>query len=92
MPRYLIARYRDIRVGQPNIDSDMTLVSTTPHECRLRDITYRFACPQLSHFHASAPIYVDIEHTKGEDILLTKNVVIGRLPIMLKSKVPSRVF
>lgn len=45
----------------------------TPHECRLRDMTY------------SSPIYVDIEYTCGNNKILKNNVVIGRMPIMLRS-------
>lgn len=45
----------------------------TPQECRLRDLTY------------SAPIVVDIEYTRGKQIVTRKGVQIGRLPIMLRS-------
>lgn len=44
----------------------------TPHECRLRDITY------------SAPIIVTIQYTRGKSIV-QRNVNVGRLPIMLRS-------
>ena len=44
----------------------------TPHECRLRDITY------------SAPIMVTIMYTRGKNIV-QRNAQIGRLPIMLRS-------
>ena len=42
-----------------------------PHECRVRDLTY------------GAPIYVDLEYTKGDRILLKREVEIGRMPMML---------
>jgi DNA-directed RNA polymerase beta subunit len=48
-------------------------------ECRLRELTY------------SAEITVDIEYTRGKDIVVKKGengvgaVVIGRLPLMLRS-------
>lgn len=45
----------------------------SPHECRLRDMTY------------SAPIYVDVEYTRGGKIYLRKHIDIGRMPIMLRS-------
>jgi len=45
----------------------------TPHECRLRDMTY------------SAPIYVNVEYTRGNQRVVSKNIVIGRMPIMLRS-------
>lgn len=51
----------------------LLFISVTPHECRLRDLTY------------SAPINVDVKYTRGRTIVLKKNVTIGRLPIMLRS-------
>jgi DNA-directed RNA polymerase III subunit RPC2 len=42
-----------------------------PHECRIRDLTY------------AAPIYVDLEYTKGDRIFLKREVEIGRMPMML---------
>ena len=45
----------------------------TPHECRLRDLTY------------SAPITVDIEYTRGTQRVIKRNLPIGRMPIMLRS-------
>lgn len=45
----------------------------SPHECRLRDLTY------------SAPITVDIEYTRGQQRIIRKNLPIGRMPIMLRS-------
>jgi DNA-directed RNA polymerase beta subunit len=48
-------------------------VAVTPQHCRLRDITY------------SAPISVDIEYTRGKQIVIRNGIVIGRMPIMLKS-------
>lgn len=47
--------------------------AVTPHECRLRDLTY------------SAPVYVDVRYTKGRTICNVKKVQIGRIPIMLRS-------
>jgi DNA-directed RNA polymerase III subunit RPC2 len=51
----------------------------TPQQCRLRDITY------------SAPITVDLEYTRGKEIVrrVGKNgvgaITIGRMPLMLRS-------
>lgn len=45
----------------------------SPHECRLRDMTY------------SAPIFVDVEYTRGGKIYRRKHIDIGRMPIMLRS-------
>lgn len=65
-------RYVDIRVGKKSSSSTKDYL-TPPHECRLRDMTY------------SAPIYVDIEYTRGRNIIMHKDVEIGRMPIMLRS-------
>lgn len=66
-------KYRDIRIDMPSIEEDFTLSRITPHECRLRDLTY------------AAPILVDIEYTKGGKTVYRANVPIGRMPIMLGS-------
>ena len=55
------------------MDADVANRSYTPHECRLRDLTY------------AANIFVDVEYTRGKQIVKRKNVMIGRLPIMLRS-------
>ena len=75
----LISRYLDIRVGKPSI-SDFAMGPTTqappdvtPHECRLRDLTY------------SGVIYVDVQYRRGSEIVTKRGQPIGRLPIMLKS-------
>ncbi|KPM09624.1 DNA-directed RNA polymerase III subunit RPC2-like protein [Sarcoptes scabiei] len=67
-------KYLDIRVGQPEIRDGQNKHSLTPQECRLRDLTY------------SAPIFVDIEYTRGQEVLTQKNLLIGRMPIMLRSR------
>lgn len=66
--------YLDIRVGQPEVRDGQNKHSLTPQECRLRDLTY------------AAPIYVDIEYTRGQEVLTHKNLLIGRMPIMLHSR------
>lgn len=65
-------KYVDIRVGHKSTSSARDYM-VPPHECRLRDMTY------------SAAIYVDIEYTRGRNIVLHKDVEIGRMPIMLRS-------
>ena len=51
----------------------------TPQECRLRDMTY------------SAPISVDVEYTRGKEIVVRRGkngqgaIPIGRMPLMLRS-------
>ncbi|KAJ1962251.1 DNA-directed RNA polymerase III complex subunit Rpc2 [Dipsacomyces acuminosporus] len=67
-------KYTGIRVGMPErMDPDAANRSITPHECRLRDMTY------------SAPVAVDIEYTRGRSKVIRKGVIIGRMPIMLRS-------
>ena len=73
-PDFLL-EYDDIYVGKPNrIDRNATSkYEITPHECRLRDMTY------------SAPVFVNLRYTKGKTIHVVKAVEICRLPIMLRS-------
>lgn len=71
-PRFWL-KYIDINVGFPDRNEiDAMNKRVTPHECRLRDITY------------SAPIIVTIQYTRGKNIV-QRNVNVGRLPIMLRS-------
>lgn len=66
-------KYVDIRVGHKLSSSAGTReVLMPPHECRLRDLTYL------------APIYVDIEYTRGRKIIMHRDLEIGRMPIMLR--------
>lgn len=66
-------KYKDIRIGDPKMEEDFALAENllTPHECRIRDLTY------------SAPILVDIEYTKGHNVYNRKELMIGRMPLML---------
>ncbi|KAJ2725889.1 DNA-directed RNA polymerase III complex subunit Rpc2 [Coemansia sp. Benny D115] len=67
-------KYTDIRVQMPErLDPDAANRSITPQECRLRDMSY------------AAPIAVDIEYTRGRSRVIRKGVIIGRMPIMLRS-------
>ncbi|XP_057807946.1 DNA-directed RNA polymerase III subunit 2-like [Salvia miltiorrhiza] len=70
-------RYKDVRIGEPSMMGDTVTDLLNPQKCRLYDITY------------AAPIYVNIEYSNGNydgnRIQMKKNVIIGRLPIMLKS-------
>ncbi len=61
-------KYLNVRVGKPNVEegSNMTTKATTPHECRLRDMTY------------SAPIYCDVIYTRGTQPVRHNNILIGR--------------
>lgn len=54
-------------VGTPDVDEGFNISkAVTPHECRLRDMTY------------SAPITVDIEYTRGNQRVAKTGLLIGR--------------
>eukprot|EP00771_Trimastix_marina_P001701 gnl/Trimastix_PCT/2792.p1 GENE.gnl/Trimastix_PCT/2792~~gnl/Trimastix_PCT/2792.p1 ORF type:complete len:1132 (+),score=331.51 gnl/Trimastix_PCT/2792:252-3398(+) len=63
--------YTGVYIGKPSVEDEVRVV--TPQQCRLRDLTY------------SAPIIVDTEYIRGKQKVLRKGVVIGRIPIMLRS-------
>lgn len=68
-------RYTDCWIGEPKFVEDSYVdTALTPFQCRLRDCTY------------SAPIYVNVRYTRGHQIVDKKNVIIGRMPIMLRSE------
>lgn len=48
-----MCRYTNVYVGAPTVTDNFQEVQLTPHDCRLRDMTY------------SAPITVDVEYTRG---------------------------
>eukprot|EP00051_Salpingoeca_urceolata_P012068 m.150055 g.150055 ORF g.150055 m.150055 type:complete len:1163 (-) comp17366_c0_seq2:25-3513(-) len=67
-------KYLDVRIGEPSVEESFGVTRRiTPMECRLRNMTY------------AAPIYVDIEYTRGSERVRRDNVRIGRFPIMLRS-------
>ncbi|ELT94631.1 hypothetical protein CAPTEDRAFT_178602 [Capitella teleta] len=67
-------KYLNIYVGMPDVEEGFNITKPiSPHECRLRDMTY------------SAPITVDIEYTRGSQRIVRNNLPIGRMPIMLRS-------
>lgn len=72
-------KYTNIYVGNPVIEEDYIQTKMTPQQCRLRDMTY------------SAPISVDVEYTRGREIMVRKGrngqgaIAIGRMPLMLRS-------
>ena len=67
-------KYLNVNIGTPNVEESFNVTrDITPHECRLRDITY------------AAPILVDIEYTRGNQRVIRKGLPIGRMPIMLRS-------
>lgn len=70
-------RFKDVRIGEPSMAVDGVQEQVTPHMCRLSDMTY------------AAPIYVNVEYVQGshdQKTIVEKNdVIIGRMPIMLRS-------
>lgn len=72
---YFYAKFVNIYVESPTIpDSQQNIdTPTTPQECRLREITY------------AGNIYVDLEYTRGRKPTMTRRILIGRMPIMLRS-------
>ena len=77
MQRDKFVTFTDIRVGKPNRQdergSGYVDSDVTPNECRLRDMSY------------AAPIYVDIVYSKQAGKVSRKDVLIGRMPMMLRS-------
>ena len=71
-PRFFL-EYLNVHVGRPSIEQDMMEADVTPHQCRLRDMTY------------SAPIRVDVRYTRGRQLVHRNGVLIGRVPVMLRS-------
>ena len=70
-------RFTDIRVGRPTRVEDARQghveTQVTPNECRLRDMTY------------AAPIYVDFMYPRQSGNVRKTDVIIGRMPMMLRS-------
>jgi DNA-directed RNA polymerase III subunit RPC2 len=66
-------RYLDIRIGLPTIEDNMVKYNVYPMECRLRDMTY------------AGDIYVDIEYVRNRQIVVKRDVCIGKMPVMLRS-------
>ncbi|TRY87862.1 hypothetical protein DNTS_030010 [Danionella cerebrum] len=67
-------KYLNIYVGMPDVEESFNVTRpVSPHECRLRDMTY------------AAPITVDIEYTRGSQRIIRNALPIGRMPIMLRS-------
>lgn len=59
-------RYTNVYVGTPDVQEAHDSKATTPHECRLRDLTY------------AAPIIVDLEYTRGNQRVSKTGLVVGR--------------
>ncbi|KAH6772430.1 nuclear RNA polymerase C2 [Perilla frutescens var. hirtella] len=71
-------RYKDVRVGVPSLTVDNVTEELTPQKCRLADMTY------------AAPITVNVDYVTGSNdtkrIHSRKDLLIGYMPIMLRSK------
>lgn len=71
--------FLDIRVlmpDRPGFSDDQRTAKTneiTPHECRLRDMTY------------SAQILVDVAYLREKQRIIRKGVELARIPVMLRS-------
>ncbi|KAI9019745.1 hypothetical protein DFJ74DRAFT_674222 [Hyaloraphidium curvatum] len=72
---HFYAKFIDIYVESPTINDSQQGVDTptTPQECRLRDITY------------AGNIFVDLEYTKAKRRTIARRLLIGKMPIMLRS-------
>ncbi|KAF3434232.1 hypothetical protein FNV43_RR25335 [Rhamnella rubrinervis] len=70
-------RFKDIRIGEPSAIFDGVTEKLDPQTCRLSDITY------------AAPIKVDVDYIEESNGHKSKthkeNVIIGYMPIMLRS-------
>ena len=78
-PKFYL-KYTDVYVGRPTRpQEDHAEIlrggssTVTPNECRLRDMTY------------AAPIRVNVAYWKGQREVRRKGVLIGRIPMMLRS-------
>lgn len=78
-PKFYLT-YTDIYIGRPSrVEEDAIenrgdwKSSVTPNECRLRDSTY------------AAPIKVNVSYWRGVREVRRRGVLIGRLPMMLRS-------
>ncbi len=66
--------YNNVYLKPPTVNDGSVVASrVTPHDCRLRDLTY------------AGEILVDITFTRQNEIVSKKGVLIGRMPLMLKS-------
>ncbi|XP_010536382.1 PREDICTED: DNA-directed RNA polymerase III subunit 2 [Tarenaya hassleriana] len=74
----LYLRFKDVKIDGPSVVLSGVLEDINPHMCRLADMTY------------AAPIFVDVEYVQGshdqKTIVKRDNVMIGRMPIMLRSQ------
>ncbi|XP_057526773.1 DNA-directed RNA polymerase III subunit 2-like isoform X1 [Amaranthus tricolor] len=71
-------KFKDVKIGEPSFVADGVAEKINPHQCRLSNLTY------------AAPIEVHIEYVTesgGEkERREKKDVVIGKMPVMLRSR------
>ncbi|THD21191.1 DNA-directed RNA polymerase subunit beta [Fasciola hepatica] len=68
--------YNDVYIRPPTVNDGGVVASrVTPHDCRLRDLTY------------AGEILVDVTFMRQNEIVSKKGILIGRMPVMLKSSV-----
>ena len=85
-------KYLDVRVDMPTvvvrhavIDShDLSKITAFQEEVGVESASTPMAC-RLRNLSYSANLKVDIEYTRGNERVTKKDVVIGRIPIMLHS-------
>ncbi|MEM7824107.1 MAG: DNA-directed RNA polymerase subunit B [Candidatus Aenigmatarchaeota archaeon] len=71
----LVIRFGKISIGEPTVrEADGTVRKIMPLEARIRDLSY------------TAPIYVEVTPVLNKTELEPTTVIIGELPIMVKSK------
>ena len=69
--------YKRCYLGKPSIMEGVGQTVHTPQLCRIRDLTY------------AADIFVDVEYIRGNETVTKRGLCLGRLPVMLKSRICS---
>lgn len=89
---FLLFRFMNVYVGTPSIEEDFETSPIQPQQCRFRGIPppphhlpLPFFDPQDITY--AAPLYVDVRYMMqpNKPVLQRNGVVIGRVPIMLRS-------
>lgn len=76
--REIYLKFKDVKIGEPSIVLDGVAEKLKPHSCRLSTMTY------------AAPIEAHIEYVTEsggqKEVRTKKDVIIGRMPVMLRSR------
>ncbi|KAF7703840.1 DNA-directed RNA polymerase III subunit RPC2 [Cucumispora dikerogammari] len=75
MDQEFYLKYSNVKVIKPIQNISMKISNLYPTECRIRNLTY------------ASPIFVDIEYKAYGKIVKKKNVLLGKIPTMLKSSI-----